>query len=460
MDRIGGRYNAPPVLPVVAIVGRPNVGKSSLLNALLRRRVAIVDSEAGSTRDRVSARALLGERRVEIVDTGGIGIVDRQHLETHVEAQIEQALAVASVVVFVTSARDGCTPMDHEIARALRTRGLPILLAVNKTESKEAQASVAEFHSLGFDPIAISALEGLGLEALAAAATFHLPPPGEGDDEEEPALRIAIVGRVNTGKSTFLNALAGASRAIVSEVPGTTRDTLDLHIAKDGRTILVMDTAGIKNARSVSGSVEYYAQERAKEAIRRASVVLLLLDCTSDISHGDRAIAEMAEDAVKPVVLVANKWDLAEGRMSMGEYTDYVAKKLPGLHFAPLVFTTALSGRNVSAAVETGQSLFGQAAFRVSTSRVNEVLEIAQTEFRPPVRVPGDPRIYYGTQTGILPPTIMLFVNDPRSFRPGFRRFLENRFREALPFKEIPLRVVYKRRKSIFAKEKGKGENA
>ena len=443
------------MLPVVAIVGRPNVGKSSLLNALAGRRVAIVDREAGSTRDRVSARASLDGRRVELVDTGGIGVVDRQQLEAHVEAQIEQALAVAAVVVFVTSAREGCTPMDGEIARALRARGLPVLLAVNKTESKEAAAAVPEFHALGLEPVAVSALEGHGLDALAAAAAERLPPPAEGEEEEEPALKLAVVGRVNTGKSTFLNALAGAPRAIVSEVPGTTRDTLDLHVRKDGKAVLVMDTAGIRNARSVSGSVEYYAQERAKEAIRRADVVLLLLDCTADLTHGDRAIAQLAEDAVKPVVLVANKWDLAEGRMRLGEYAEYVARKLPGLHFAPLVFTTASTGRNVPAAVETALSLFRQASTRVSTSHVNDVLERAQTEFRPPVRVPGDPRVYYGTQTGVNPPTLMLFVNDPRSFRPGFRRFLENRFREALPFKEIPLRVVYKRRRSLFAKGDG-----
>lgn len=444
------------MLPIVAIVGRPNVGKSSLLNALSRRKVAIVDDEAGTTRDRVSARARLLDRWVEAVDTGGIGVVDKQHLEEHVEAQIEQALETASVIVFVANARDGCTPMDREIARQLRRTERPIVLAVNKTESKSARAAVAEFHALGFDPIAISALEGDGLDALARAVVDVLPPAEEGE-VEEPAMRIAIVGRVNTGKSTFLNALAGGERAIVSEKPGTTRDTIDLLVEKDGKTFLVMDTAGIRKERSVSGSVEFYAQRRAEEAVRRADVVLLLLDCTQEIGHGDRAIARMVEDAVKPVVIVANKWDLALGKMEMGEFAAYVARKLPGLHFAPLVFVTAKTGKNVSAAVETAQALFRQSCTRVGTPEINRVLEAAQIQFRPPVRVPGDPRIYYGTQTGVNPPTLMLFVNDPRSFREGYRRFLENRFREALPFREIPLRVVYRRRRSLFAKSPSEG---
>jgi len=447
------------VLPVVAIVGRPNVGKSSLLNALLGRRLAIVDDMAGVTRDRVAARAEFSGRWVELVDTGGIGLVDTQSLEDHVEAQIRQAMEIADLLVFVTDARDGCTPVDREIAAALRDFDTPIVLAVNKAESRAAGDAVPEFAELGFEPLAISALERQGLKELEAEILARLPegaePPGEPPlmplMPPMPLMKVAIVGRVNVGKSTFLNQLAGAERAIVSETPGTTRDMVDVRLEKDGRTVLLIDTAGLRRERAVQDSVEYYAQRRAEEAVRRADVCLLLLDATSEITRGDRKIARYVEDHVKPVVLVANKWDLARGRMEMAEYADYVARKLPGLHFAPIVFTTAKEGRNVLAAIDTAQSLFKQANERVGTPEINRVLERARTDFRPPVRTRREPKIYYGTQTGTNPPTIMLFVNDPRIFKPGFRRFLENRLREALPFKEIPLRLVCKRRRSLFA---------
>ncbi len=441
------------MLPVVAIVGRPNVGKSSLLNALLGRRYAIVDDMPGVTRDRISAPAEVNGRWIELVDTGGIGIVDRQQLEEHVEAQIEQALAICDAIVFVTDAHEGCTPIDRDIARALRRREVPIVVAVNKTESKAAQSAFAEFAELGFEAFPVSALEETGLDDLRGWIASAAEERGAGGPPPEPVLKVAIVGRVNVGKSTFLNALAGEERAIVSEMPGTTRDTVDLRIEKDGRTILVMDTAGIKRERSVQGSVDFYAQRRAEQAIQRSEVCLLVLDCTEEITRGDRQIARFVEDAVKPVVIVANKWDLAKGRMETEQYADYLSKKLTGLHYAPIAFVSAKEGRNVFAALETAESLAKQGRERVGTPQINRAIERAMTESRPPTRMPREPKIYYGTQTGTSPPTIMLFVNDPRLFGQAFRRFLENRFREVLPFKEIPLRIVYKRRKSIFARK-------
>jgi GTP-binding protein len=443
------------MLPVVAIVGRPNVGKSSLLNALLGRRYAIVDNMPGVTRDRVSAPVDLGGRWVELVDTGGIGIVDKQQLESHVEAQIEQALAICDLILLVVDAHEGLTPIDAEIARTLRRREVPVAVAVNKSESKAARAAFPEFAELGLEAFPVSALEGIGLDELRAWIKASLPveAEGAGGPPPEPVLKVAIVGRVNAGKSTFLNVLAGEARTIVSEIPGTTRDTVDVRIEKDGRTILVMDTAGIKRERSVQGSVDFYAQRRAEQAIDRSEVCLLVLDCTQEITRGDRQIARYVEDQVKPIVIVANKWDLAKGKMEMEAYADYVAKTLPGLHYAPIAFVSAKEGKNVLGALETGESLAKQGRERVGTAEINRAVERAMTESRPPGRMPREPKIYYGTQTGVGPPTIMLFVNDPRLFGPSFRRFLENRFREVLPFKEIPLRIVYKRRKSIFARK-------
>ncbi len=437
------------MLPVVSIVGRPNVGKSSLLNAFLRKRFAIVDDMAGVTRDRVAAPVRIDEKWVEMVDTGGIGIVDTQQLEEHVEAQIQQAIEISDALIFVVDGREGLTAMDTEIAKALRNFDLPIVLAVNKVESREAEASVGEFGALGFEPHPVSAMDKAGLGALGDAVLEHV---NAGPAPADPTLKVAVVGRVNVGKSTFLNQLAGSVRSIVSEIPGTTRDTVDVRIKKDGRTLLITDTAGLKREASVQGSVDFYAQRRAEQAIKRAEVCVLLLDCTDEITRGDRKIGRMIEESVKPVVIVANKWDLADGEMEMEAYASYVAKKLPGLHFAPMVFCTARDGRNVLAAIDTAQALAKQSKERVSTPKINQALERARTDFNPPVRLRGNPKIFYGTQTDVNPPTIMLFVNDPRIFRPGFRRFLENRLREELPFKEIPLRLVYKRRRSLFSK--------
>jgi len=237
-------------------------------------------------------------------------------------------------------------------------------------------------------------------------------------------------------------------------VPGTTRDAVDVRIEKDGRTILVIDTAGLKREAAVQDSVDFYAQRRAEYAIKRAQVCLFLLDCTQEITRGDRKIAGMIEDSVTPVVIVANKWDLAKGKMEMADFAEYVAKTLPGLHYAPIAFVTAKDGKNVLAAIDTAQTLAKQARIRVGTPEINKVLERSRTDSRPPVRMRGQPKIYYGTQTAIDPPTLMLFVNNPKLFRPGYRRFLENRLRAELPFKEIPLRVVYKRRKSMFARSR------
>jgi len=445
------------VYPVVTIVGRPNVGKSSLLNALIGRRYAIVDDMAGVTRDRVSATCRIDGKRVELVDTGGIGIVDKQALEEHVEAQIEQALAMSDAVIFVCDAHDGCTAIDHDIAKALRRLNVPVTLAINKAESREALDGVSEFSELGWDPLPVSALERIGvhyLEEMVAEGLPHDDSDPEQDDEA-PAVKIAIVGRVNVGKSSFLNHLAGSERTIVSEVPGTTRDAVDLLIEKDGLKVLVTDTAGLKRESAVQDSVEFYAQRRAEHSIKRSDVALLVLDVTDKITKGDRKIAKFIVDAVKPCVIVANKWDLAVGEMDISEYADYLAKKLPGLHYAPIVFTTAKDGKNVLAAIDTAQALFRQGSLRVGTPQINKVLEAARTDFRPPVKVKGTPKIFYGTQIEVNPPTLMLFVNDPRIFSSGYRRFLENRMRESLPFKEIPLRIIYKRRRSIFGKGAG-----
>ncbi len=355
------------------------------------------------------------------------------------------------MAIFVTDGLEGLTPMEREIANALRGHDLPLVLAVNKTETEEARAAVPEFGAIGLEPFAISATQRFGLDELCAAVVEKLPEP-EGEEALDPDLNLAVVGRVNVGKSTFVNRLAGGGRSIVSEIPGTTRDSFDVRLDRDGKLVQVTDTAGIKKEAAVQDSIDFYAQRRAVVAIDRAEGILLLLDCTDALTRGDRKIARRVRDSVKPVVIVGNKWDLADGHMAKEKYVEYVRKTLPGLAFAPIVLCSAQTGDGVDRVLENARRLQQQSSHRVSTAEVNRVLERARTDVRPPVRLLKNPKIYYGTQIEVNPPTLMLFVNDPRIFREGYRRFLENLFRKDLPFKEIPIRVIYKRRRSIFAK--------
>ncbi len=441
---------APAILPpVVAIVGRPNVGKSTLLNALSGSRIAIVEETPGVTRDRIGVLCTLCDRTVEIVDTGGVGIVDMQGLEEDVEKQIDAAVTAADVILFVVDAREGRAPLDERVAQLLRTESDRVILLANKFETDRIEWNVAEFLRLGYgEPMRISAKERINLHDLEDRIGELLPEgPTTPIKLPPPDLKLAVVGRVNAGKSTLVNAMLHADRMIVSEVPGTTRDSVDIRFERGNESYVVIDTAGIRKERSVQGSVEFYAQRRAEKAIRRADVTVFVLDATADVGRLDRMIAGYAADQFAPIVVVANKWDLcAQAGLRASTFQKYLDEVLSGLPYAPVIQTSALTGRNVEQVLEVARSLHKQAATRVGTAEINRVIEIAYAMRKPRPRQGRIGRIYYGSQVEVCPPTITLFVNDTFLFKPDYLRFMANRFRQHLPMAEVPIRVFLKKR--------------
>ncbi len=435
--------------PVIAIVGRPNVGKSTLLNSLVGGRIAIVEDTPGVTRDRVGVLCTLCDRTVEIVDTGGVGIVDRQGLDEDVEGQVDAAVQAADVILFIVDAREGRAPLDDRVAQLLRLEADRVILLANKVESERIGWNVPEFQGLGYgEPLVISAKEKIGLGDLEERIEKLLPEgPTTPARLAPPDLKLAVIGRVNAGKSTFVNAMLQADRMIVSEIPGTTRDSVDIRFERDGESYVVIDTAGIRKERAVHGSVEFYAQRRAEKAMRRADVTVFMLDSSVDVGRLDRQIAGYAAKYYRPIVIVANKWDIcaAEG-LGTEEFTKYLDEVLSGLPYAPVVFTSALEGRNVEKVLDVARSLHEQASTRVGTAEINKVVEAAYAMRKPRPRQGRIGRIYYASQVEICPPTITLFVNDTYLFRPDYLRFMANRFREALPMPEIPIRVFLKTR--------------
>lgn len=435
-------------LPVVAIVGRPNVGKSSLLNRLAGQLISIVDPRPGVTRDRVSAICEIAGVYFELVDTGGYGVEDRADLTEHIERQIRLAVEQAALILFLVDAQAGILPLDVAVAQLLRTQSRPVLLVANKVDSPAAEPAAAEFYRLGFGhALPISALHGHGRTALADRIVSELRRSASGGPEPpaEPAMKVAIVGKRNVGKSTFVNALAGQERVIVSEVPGTTRDAIDVRFEMDGRTIVAIDTAGLRKRSRLADDVEFYSYSRATWSIRRADVVLFLIEATAEVSVVDKRLAHYIAEQFKPCVLVVNKWDLAKGLASAEQYGEYLTKTLGGLDYAPIAFTTAVAGRNVRAAIEMASTLFKQSRTRVPTAQLNVALREVLRARGPGTRRGIKPvRIYYATQASTAPPTIVLFVNHPDLLTTAYKRFLLNQLRQQLPYDEIPIRLLFR----------------
>jgi len=432
--------------PLVAIVGRPNVGKSTFLNTVVGRQVSITDPMPGVTRDRVSIHVKHRGRLIELIDTGGIGIVDSDALSDQIEEQIDFALHTADVFVFMVDVREGLMPLDIEVADRLRRMKKPLVLAANKADTSELENQVAEFFGLGLGtPIPMSAKDRYNTSTVMDAVLDLLPEAGE-EEEEDLGLKMAIVGKPNAGKSTLLNTLARAERVIVSEIPGTTRDSVDVRLEWDGQSLIAIDTAGIKKRSQVQGSVAFYGQMRAERSIRRCNLVLFLIDASTEISQVDRKIASMVRAAKKPCVLVINKWDIGEMRgLVTDEYLPYIAETMPGLQFAPLVFMSALTGKKVMATMRLARQLFDQAGTRVSTGQLNRVIEQAWKTKKPKVKRNRLPKIYYATQVAVHPPTIVLFVNDPALFSPSYARFLGNQLRKHLEYSEVPIQILFRK---------------
>jgi GTP-binding protein len=431
-------------LPVVTIIGRPNVGKSSLLNALAGEMISIVEPTAGVTRDRVSTFIGRDTRYFELIDTGGYGIVDSDQLSEHIERQIMQAIALANLVLFVVDIREGITPLDQRIAELLRKHNLDVIGVANKADTARMFPAAGEFTRLGFGEfLCVSAQNNVNKTELLDEIFRRLKDVEQTGAPPEPAMKIAIVGKRNAGKSSLVNAIAGSERVIVSEVPGTTRDAIDVRIEKDGRTLIVIDTAGVRKRGKMSNSIEFYGYVRAVRSISRADVVWLLIDATLPVSEVDKKLAHLIAEESKACILVVNKWDLAKDRAATGDYEDYLTKTLPALKYAPIAFTTATEHRNVQSVLDLSAELFKQATTWITTGRLNKAFETIRNErAAPQKRGLRWPRIYYVTQIAVNPVTILMFVNDPALFDENYRRFVTGRLRDLLPIAEVPIRLL------------------
>jgi GTP-binding protein len=434
-------------IPQVVIVGRPNVGKSSLFNWLVGKRLAIVDNVAGVTRDRMSFLMCVDNRYFELVDTGGMGIEDSDNLTADIEQQIETALESASIVLFVVDSRAGVVPLDQDVSKRLRYVDVPILCVANKTDAPSMENLADEFYRLGRGKIiAVSAKENRGREELLSEIVERLPEESSlAPPPEEAIMKVAIVGRRNTGKSTFVNSLAQAERMIVSEVPGTTRDSVDVRFELDGKAFIAIDTPGLRRRKSITTDIDFYSTHRAQRSIRRADMVFLFFDASQPISKVDKQLGDYISENYKPCVFVVNKWDLLVGSMPTEKWVTYLRDTFRVMWHVPIAFITGQTGKNVKALLNHGQNLFKQAQARVSTAELNKVVRAAVEGNPPPLEKNRRPKIYYGTQVGVQPPTIVLFCNDPRLFKTPYRRYLLGVFRDHLPFSEVPIKLYLRR---------------
>jgi GTPase len=431
----------------VAIVGRPNVGKSSLFNWLAGKRLAIVDPTAGVTRDRMTYLMQLGDRFVELVDTGGMGIEDVDNLTEDIEEQIQAAIDSATIVLFVVDTREGITPLDKKVAERLRYVQVPVICVANKTDHVGLESQADEFYQFGRKIIRVSTKEGRGKDELLEAVLEKLPPEdADTEPPEEGVMKVAIVGRRNTGKSTLVNTLAQAERVIVSEVPGTTRDSIDVRYELDGKTFIAIDTPGFRRNKSIASDIDFYGTHRAQRAIRRADVVLLFFDASQRISKVDKQLCDYIAQQYKPCIFVVNKWDLMAGSMPMDKWVTYLRDSFRTMLYVPIAFITGQTGKNVKAMLNHAQMLFKQSRMRLSTAQLNKLLRAAVEKNAPPTHQNRRARIYFATQVAEQPPTIVLFCNDPKSISQGYQRYLLGVFRDRLRFNEVPIKLYLRRR--------------
>jgi GTP-binding protein len=431
--------------PIVAIVGRQNVGKSTLLNRLAGKRIAIVADMPGTTRDRVFADVSWQDTSFTLVDTGGLEVQPSSTIAQGVKEQVEAAIAEADVIIFLVDSEAGIIPADLEIAEMLRRSAKPIILAANKSDNPKRESQAVEFYEMGLgEPLAISAYHGRGTAELLDRISALLPTPEEAEIGAE-IMKLAIVGRPNVGKSTLLNSLLGEERAIVDKTPGTTHDAVNTLLDFGGQSVIVIDTAGIRRRGRWGKGVERYSVIRALRAIDEADIVLLVLDATELLTSQDEHIAGYIQQAAKGVILVVNKWDLAVNQ-DMNETNNYIRKKLKFLSYAPVVYSSAKFGQGVDRVMPQAFEVYQERQKRIATTEVNNVVQQAVAAHNLPRKGKKQLKILYATQAEVSPPTFVFFVNEPGLIHFSYQHYLENRLRQAFGFAGTPLRFVFKTR--------------
>ena len=437
--------------PLVAIVGRPNVGKSTFFNKMAGKRISIVEDMPGVTRDRLYADAEWLNHQFTLIDTGGIDVKSEDVLLKQMRRQAEIAMETADVICFFVDARDGLTDDDKDVAQLLRRTRKPVILVVNKIDYLGLNDNLYEFYELGLgDPIGISSVNMLGFGDLLDRIIENIPSDSIANEDEEHIIQLAIVGRPNVGKSSLTNRLLNQERTMVSDIAGTTRDAIDtFYVAEDGTKYNIIDTAGIRRKRAVEDeSLERYSVLRSIAAIRRCDVALLLLDAADGVTEQDTKIAGLIKDEGKGVIIVVNKWDsLNKETGTLEKFRKQVLSDLKFMDYCPVLFISALTGQRVNTVLKTVNEVYAMACKRVSTGILNDILNDATSELQPPMQGGRRLKIYYATQGGICPPTFILFVNDENLMQFSYERYLENYFRKSFDFTGTPLRFILREKK-------------
>ncbi|EAD6490661.1 ribosome biogenesis GTPase Der [Listeria monocytogenes] len=433
--------------PVVAIVGRPNVGKSTIFNRIVGERVSIVEDVPGVTRDRIYNSAEWLGKEFNIIDTGGIDLSDEPFLE-QIRAQAEIAIDEADVIIFITNGREGVTDADEQVAKILYRSNKPIVLAINKVDNPEMRDQIYDFYSLGFgEPYPISGSHGLGLGDMLDAVRAHFPKEEE-EEYPDDTVKFSLIGRPNVGKSSILNALLGEDRVIVSDIAGTTRDAIDTTYTFDGQNYVMIDTAGMRKRGKVYESTEKYSVLRAMRAIERSDVVLVVINAEEGIREQDKRIAGYAHDAGRAIIIVVNKWDaINKDEKTINVWTEDIREQFQFLSYAPIVFVSAKTKQRLNNLFPLINQVSDNHSLRVQSSMLNDVISDAVAMNPSPMDKGKRLKIFYTTQVAVKPPTFVVFVNDPELMHFSYERFLENRIREAFPFEGTPIRVIARKRK-------------
>lgn len=427
---------------VIALIGRPNVGKSTIFNRLIKERISIVDDQPGVTRDRLYGKVEWLTKNFRVIDTGGIELSD-QPFQTQIRAQVDIAIEESDVIVFVVDGRVGVTSDDEYVARILQKSGKPVILAVNKIDDGHLMTGLLEFYSLGVgDPIAVSGIHGVGTGDVLDEVV-KLMPPRKKDKEIEGQIKFCMIGRPNVGKSSLTNAILNLDRVIVSSIEGTTRDAIDTPFRRDGREYNVIDTAGLKKRGRIFEAIDKYAALRALGAIDRSDVVLLVIDASTGIREQDKNIAGYALDAGKAIVIVVNKWDTVEKDQStMSRFTEKIRKEFQFLTFAPVVYVSALNKERIHTVFDAINLAYDSATTRIQTSVINDIILDAQLRNPAPNFNGGRIKINYASQVSVQPPTFVLFANNAEFMHFTYKRYLENRIREAFGFEGTPIHII------------------